>query len=99
MTASITLLASRVIGIVVGIDDLLLRIPFRGDGLGDLAGRRSQQPPRGRAHRLAVESNAKTLGRFGDAGLRVKALAPRSARGAPDRLLRIERRMAGDFIE
>ena len=52
-----------------------------------------------RADRLAVERDGKTAIGFRDAGFLVEPLAPRGARGTAHRLLRIERRMSGDFVE
>ena len=82
-----------------GIDDLALRIPFRDDAVGDIAGRRHQRPPGGRPHLLAVELNSKAVSRLGDVSLLVETLALWPARGAPDRFLRIERRLPGHFVE
>ena len=42
---------------------------------------------------------AGVAGRFGDAGIGVKTLPARPTRRAPYRLLRIERRFSGHFIE
>jgi hypothetical protein len=53
----------------------------------------------GRADLFVVERYRKTIRRFDHARLRVKTFPARAARGAPDRFLRIERRLAGHFIE
>ena len=82
-----------------GIDDLLLRIPFRAMASAiSLAGATTWRPE---GVRIGLPSSvtAKPSVRLGDAGVRVKALALRHARGAPHRLLRIERRLSGDFVE
>ena len=52
-----------------------------------------------RADRLAVERDGKTAIRLGDAGAGIKSLALWHAGRAPHRLFRIERRLAGDFVE
>ena len=82
-----------------GIDGLALRIPFRRDGLGNFAGGRNDVASGRRADRLAVERDGKTTLRLGDTGRGIKSLALGNARRAPHRLLRIERRLSGDFIE
>ncbi len=82
-----------------GIDGLGLRLPFRRDRLGDPAAGRYDMAPGRRADRLAVERDGKAAVGFGRACGLVKAPALWGTRGAPDRLLRIERRLAGDFIE
>ena len=82
-----------------GIDGLALRIPFRGDRFRDGIGRRDDLTAGGRADRLAVQRDGKAATRRGDAGFLVEPLALRHARRASHRLLRIERRMSGDFIE
>ena len=76
-----------------------MRIPFRRDRLGDLADRRDDMAAGWRADRLAVERDGKAAIRLGDAGAGVEPLALRHARRAPHRLLRIERRLSGNFIE
>ena len=82
-----------------GIDGLALRIPFGGDRFRDGADRRHDMAAGGRADRLAVQRDGKPAIGRGRAGLLVEALALGRARGASHRLLRIERRMSGDFIE
>ena len=62
-------------------------------------GRRHDLAAGGRADRLAVERDGKPAIGRGGAGLLVEPLALGRARGASHRLLRIERRMSGDFIE
>ena len=82
-----------------GIDGFNLCIPFRGDRLGNFTAGRNDLAPRRRADRLTVKRDGKPALRLGDAGAGIKPLALGSARRAPHRLLRIERRMSGDFIE
>ena len=89
-----TLLANRVSGMVRG--SIISPCAFHSAAMPSAisARRRHQRPAGRRAHRLAVERDPKAAIRLGDAGLRIKALALRPARGAPDRLLRIERGFA-----
>ena len=82
-----------------GIDGLALRVPFRRDGFRDPARRGDHMAAGRRADRPAVERDSKTAIGFRDAGFLVEPLAPRGARGTAHRLLRIERRMSGDFVE
>ncbi len=81
------------------IDGLLLPIPFCNDAIGNLPVRRSQGTAGRRSDRLVVERDDKAIRGFDHAGTGVKALAARRARRTPHRLLRIERRFSGHFIE
>ena len=82
-----------------GIDALALRIPFHGDRFRDRGVRDNDRAAGRRTDRFAVERDGKTAVHFGDAGHDVKSLAPWHAGRAPHRLLGIERRLAGDFVE
>ena len=55
--------------------------------------------PEGVRTGLPSRMMAKPSGDCDNAGLGIEALALRPARGAPHRLLRVERRLSGDFIE
>ena len=55
--------------------------------------------PEGVRMGAAVERDGKTASGFRDAGFLVVPLAPRERACTAHRLLRIERRMSGDFVE